>query len=112
MKISCPSCNASGEIPFHAIPEEGRFLNCPRCNHGFTVTRPKNDPNLFLVDTCPACNYSSFGEERFENCPKCGVVIKTFMERQREEQRLLKEQELLEKKHGPAPEYTRGEPAG
>ncbi|NVN90960.1 MAG: zinc-ribbon domain-containing protein [Desulfuromonadales bacterium] len=99
MKIECPNCNASGTVPSHAIPEEGRFFNCPRCKHGFTVMKPR-DTSSFLVDTCPACNYSSFGEERFDVCPKCGAIIKTFLERQREEQRMVREQELLNVKHG------------
>lgn len=99
MKIECPHCNAGGTVPAHAIPDEGRFFNCPRCKHGFTVMKPR-EVSSFLVDTCPACNYSSFGEERFEVCPKCGAIIKTFLERQREEQRMAREQELLNVKHG------------
>jgi len=100
MKIECPNCNTSGTVPSHAIPEEGRFFTCPRCKHGFTVMKPSAASDSFLVDTCPACNYSSFGEERFDVCPMCGAIIKTFLERQREEQRLLREQELLNMKHG------------
>jgi hypothetical protein len=48
----------------------------------------------------------------FGTCPKCGVVIKTFIERQREEQRLRRNDELLGKKFNnveiapPAPEFT------
>jgi predicted Zn finger-like uncharacterized protein len=97
MKIVCPNCNASGSIPEHVIPEDGHFLDCPRCKHGFTVMRPRATSESYLVDTCPACNYSTFGEERFETCPKCGVLIKTCLERQREEQRIVKEQVLLAK---------------
>lgn len=105
MKISCPNCNASGNIPEHDIPDAGRFLSCPRCKHGFTVTRPRTEAESFQVDTCPACNFSTFGEDRFGTCPKCGVVVKTYIERQREEQQRIREQELLTKKH------TREEPA-
>lgn len=99
MKIACPNCNAAGSIPEHDIPEEGRFLNCPRCKHGFTVTKPRNPADSFHVDTCPACNFSTFGEDRFATCPKCGVVVKTYTERQREEQQRMREHELLNKKH-------------
>lgn len=100
MKIVCPNCSASGSIPEHVIPVDGHFLSCPRCKHGFTVMRPSATSESYLVDTCPACNYSTFGEERFETCPKCGVLIKTCLERQREERRMVKEQELLAKKYG------------
>lgn len=95
MKIACPKCNATGNIPSHEIPLEGRFLTCPRCNHGFTVMKPPPTSDDYLVDTCPACHYSGFGSERFQTCPKCGVVVKAFVERQRAEQQVLREQELL-----------------
>lgn len=104
MKITCPNCNANDTIPSHLIPDEGRFLTCPRCKHGFTVRNPRGELNEFLVDICPACNFNSFGEERFEICPKCGVVVKAFLERQREEQRIKKEQELLDKNYSKKPE--------
>ena len=99
MKITCPKCNASGTLPEHEIPESGRFITCPRCKEGFNVTKPGSGVDLYLVDTCPSCGYSAFGnDESFGACPKCGVVIKTFVERQREEQLLKHNQELLGKK--------------
>ena len=100
MKITCPNCNATGNIPEHEIPEAGRFLNCPRCKQGFTVAKPRPAADSYLVDTCPACNYSDFGDDRFETCPRCGVFVKTWVERQREEKTRIREQELLTKTHG------------
>lgn len=98
MKITCPKCSATGNLPEHEIPSEGRFLNCPRCKHGFTVTKPRSGSDSYLVDTCPACNFSTFGEENFGTCPKCGILVKAFVERQREEQLQQRNQELLTKK--------------
>lgn len=98
MKISCPKCNASGTIPDHEIPETGRYISCPRCNEGFSVTKPRSGKDDYLVDTCPACSFSTFGDEMFGTCPKCGVSVKTFIERQREEQLQKRNQELLGKK--------------
>ncbi|MBW4055114.1 MAG: hypothetical protein HIU83_06890 [Proteobacteria bacterium] len=98
MKISCPKCNASGSIPDHEVPESGRFITCPRCKEGFTVTKPRPGNDVYLVDTCPSCSFSTFGDETFDTCPKCGIVVKMFVERQREEQRLKHNQELLGKK--------------
>lgn len=98
MKISCPKCSANGTIPDHEIPETGRFLNCPRCNEGFTITKPRSGKDDYLVDTCPACSFSTFGDETFSTCPKCGILIKAFVERQREENLLKRNQELLGKK--------------
>lgn len=98
MKITCPKCNAAGNIPDHEVPESGRFISCPRCNEGFTVSRPRSGTDVYLVDTCPSCGFSTFGEETFSTCPKCGIVVKTFVERQREEQLLKHNQELLGKR--------------
>ena len=98
MKISCPKCGASGNLPDHEIPEEGRFLSCPKCKHGFDVKKPKATSNEYLVDVCPACAYSTFGDERFGTCPKCGVFIKTYVDRQREEMARAREQEVLNRK--------------
>ncbi len=109
MKISCPKCNASGTIPDHEVPESGRFLNCPRCNEGFTVARQRSGSDVYLVDTCPSCSFSTFGDETFSDCPKCGVSVKVFVERQREEQRLKHNQELLGKKLN-NPEYIAVQP--
>lgn len=105
MKIVCPNCNANGTIPDHEISEQGRFLSCPRCNHGFTIKKPRAENNAYVVDTCPSCNYSTFGDESFSTCPKCGVMVKAFVERQREEAQRLRDQQLLAKKfsHAAAP---------
>ena len=99
MKIVCPNCNATGTIPDHEISDQGRFLNCPRCQHGFTVRKPRPEDNAYLVDTCPSCNFSTFGDESFSTCPKCGVNVKAFVDRQREEAQRLRDQELLTKKY-------------
>jgi hypothetical protein len=98
MKISCPKCGAVGNLPDHEIPEEGRFLSCPKCKNGFDVKKPRATTNEYLVDVCPACAYSTFGDERFGTCPKCGVMIKAFIDRQREEMARARDQELLTRK--------------
>lgn len=96
MKISCPKCNAKGSIPEHEIPETGRFINCPRCKERFSITRPQpTGTRSHLVDICPSCSYSTFGDEPFSTCPKCGIEVKTYVERQREEQIKKHNQELL-----------------
>jgi hypothetical protein len=113
MKITCPKCYATGSLPEHGIPETGRFITCPRCSEGFTVTNPRYAQNTdYRVDICPSCGYSASGDETFSTCPKCGVIVKTFIERQREELLQKHNQELLGKKQNvaeplpPAPEVT------
>jgi predicted Zn finger-like uncharacterized protein len=98
MQISCPNCNAIGSISDHEIPEEGRFLSCPRCMQTFTVNKPRAEVDDYLVETCPACGFNTFVEEYFATCPKCGVVAKTYIQRQREEDVLAREHELVNRK--------------
>ena len=98
MKITCPQCGANGTLPDHEIPEEGRFLSCPRCKHGFDVKKPRATSRDYLVDVCPACAYSTFGDQPFGTCPKCGVEIKAFIDRQREEKTRAREDEILNRK--------------
>jgi len=50
------------------------------------------------VDTCPSCNYNTFGEEPFSTCPKCGVIVKAYLERLRDQAQRQRDQELLTKK--------------
>lgn len=107
MKISCPKCKASGTTPDHDVPESGRIINCPRCKENFTVTRLRSSgTGTHLVDTCPSCCFSTFGDETFSVCPKCGIAVKTFVERQREEQLLKHNQQQLGKNETSQPEVA------
>jgi len=81
MRIECPHCKASGTINDLEIPDEGRYLNCPRCKESFQVTKPRRQmTSAFATNTCPSCGYSTCCEEVFDQCPQCGVVVKTLME--------------------------------
>jgi hypothetical protein len=110
MKISCPKCGANGNLPDHEIPEAVRFLSCPKCKQGFDVNKPRATTNEYRVDVCPACAYSTFGDECFGTCPNCGVVIKAFIDRQREEMTRVRDQEILNRKFSrdtsPVPKST------
>lgn len=95
MRIECPHCKASGTINEHTIPEEGMYLSCPRCKEGFQVNKPRRQmTSAYATNTCPSCGYSTFCEEVFDQCPKCGVVVKTLMERKLEQEARRREQGL------------------
>jgi predicted Zn finger-like uncharacterized protein len=81
MRIECPHCKASGTINDLEIPDEGRYLSCPRCKESFQVKKPRRQmTSAYATNTCPSCGYSTCCEEVFDQCPQCGVVVKTLME--------------------------------
>ena len=94
MRIECPHCKASGTINDLEIPEEGRYLNCPRCKESFQVKKPRRQmTSAYATNTCPACGYSTCCEEVFDQCPQCGLVVKALMEQKFAQQAQHREQQ-------------------
>lgn len=82
MKIECPSCHLSGKINEVELPAGGRELKCPRCKNSFHVAKPPAPAgSQDLMNICPACQYSTFTEELFAVCPKCGLVGSSYREK-------------------------------
>ncbi|MBT0665432.1 zinc-ribbon domain-containing protein [Geobacter pelophilus] len=87
MKIECPNCKLSGEVNDHEVPLDGRYIDCPRCKTGFQVKKPLAkgwNPNM--MSACPACQYSTFTDEMFDVCPKCGLQGSVYHEKKRKQQ--------------------------
>ncbi len=75
MKIECPSCRLAGNINELELPPEGSLINCPRCKERFHVAKPAPAADSGpLMNTCPVCQYSTFTDEMFSVCPKCGAT--------------------------------------
>ena len=62
-----------------------------------TWTAPAAKKNFFVKKTavanwadtitdCPECGYSTFSAERFDVCPKCGLVVKNRNEQRKKQQ--------------------------
>jgi predicted Zn finger-like uncharacterized protein len=103
MKIECPSCHLSGKVNELELPPDGREMKCPRCKAAFHVNRPpppagKQD----LMSMCPACQYSTFTDEMFAVCPKCGLVGSEYrhnLRKQKENDQMLRDEELMTRSH-------------
>jgi predicted Zn finger-like uncharacterized protein len=86
MKIECPSCRLTGTINPVDLPPEGRNFECPKCRTSFYVAKPAPDAEgKYLMSICPVCQYSTFTDEMFAVCPKCGTkgvdYHKTFLKK-------------------------------
>jgi hypothetical protein len=57
---------------------------CPRCKSTFPVQRTAPANWADSLTDCPDCGYSSFTAERFDVCPKCGLVGRDYHERIRQ----------------------------
>jgi predicted Zn finger-like uncharacterized protein len=69
MKVECPGCEWSTEIPDEKIPVEGRKGTCPKCKTTFEVKKPIQQPITpprTEVKPCPLC-----GEEILLVAKKC-----------------------------------------
>jgi predicted Zn finger-like uncharacterized protein len=84
MKIECPGCKLSGNIDDSTVPATGLAMTCPRCKKPFTVEKPvvAAGEAVAMLDSCPKCQYSTFSEEKFAICPKCGLVVADYHKEQ------------------------------
>ncbi len=40
MKVQCPKCGFSGNVADELIPDQGRFVGCPKCHERFLIQKP------------------------------------------------------------------------
>ncbi|WP_281184706.1 zinc-ribbon domain-containing protein [Trichlorobacter lovleyi] len=113
MRIECPNCKASGTINDLEIPDDGMMLACPRCKESFRVEKPrKKATSAFATNTCPSCGYSTFCEEVFDECPHCGLDVKTVIERKRKEDVQKQELEMRNRNIRPDTVVALPQPSG
>src|SRR5512144_853487 len=98
MKIECPSCHLSGKVNELELPPDGRELKCPRCKASFHVNKPPAPAGKQeLMSMCPACQYSTFTDEMFAVCPKCGLVGSEYrqnLRKQKEGDQVRRDEDL------------------
>ncbi len=123
MKIQCPNCKITGQISDAKVPAEGIMLNCPKCRTPFRVKRDAASgwQSGDCMSICPGCNYSTFSDETFDVCPKCGLVAREYNaklrekgqqeEQTREEERLRLEEEKALRKYGIIEDGPKAQPA-
>ncbi len=99
MKIECPSCRLAGNINEVELPPEGSLINCPRCKEQFHVAKPAPAAKSgHMMNTCPVCQYSTFTDEMFSECPKCGTTGTNYQEmlkKKTERERIKRDHEIL-----------------
>lgn len=78
MRIDCPNCKLSGQISDIKIAPEGQYIDCPRCKSSFFVQKSTPSRTADTLTDCPECGYSTFTDDRFDICPQCGLIAKTY----------------------------------
>lgn len=94
MKIICPHCNFSREVPAEKIPDRPVKVTCPKCQQGFSFDKTAAAAAAafdadFIGDTaggaaagtttCPACGLE---QPAGDSCGGCGVVYARWAARQ------------------------------
>lgn len=76
MKIACPHCGFSREVPDDQVPARPARATCPKCQQGFDFDRSAAGD---AVTTCPACGLA---QPAGDLCAGCGVVYAKWAARQ------------------------------
>jgi len=76
MKIVCPHCSFSREVPDGQIPARPVRVTCPKCQQGFDFDK---DTSGAAVTICPACGLA---QPAGALCAGCGVVYAKWAARQ------------------------------
>ena len=79
MKITCPGCQWSAEVPDEKIPAGGVTATCRNCQVKFQVSRESvsiREPEFF----CPQCGA---GQAVSDTCIHCHLIFAKYAEKQR-----------------------------
>lgn len=104
MKIACPHCSFTREVPDAQIPDRPVKVTCPKCQQGFSFDKtaaavtaafdatfgdtpdpaagPATGPAA-ATTTCPACGLQ---QPAGESCSGCGVIYAKWAARHKENQ--------------------------
>lgn len=69
MKVTCPGCNWSADVPDEKIPVEGRKGTCPKCQTKFDVKRIEKP----VIEQVPITSPTTRRDTK--PCPLCGEEI-------------------------------------
>ena len=80
MRLTCPHCNFSKEVPEERLPKQPTKVTCPQCKQSFSLPQhpaaePAPEPSAAAQITCPACRTS---QPRSESCVTCGLIFARY----------------------------------
>ena len=79
MKISCPGCQWSAEVPEEKIPAGGVNAICPKCRARFPVSREAASAPAPEF-SCPKCGTA---QPESDACIHCQIIFAKYAEKQR-----------------------------
>ncbi len=91
MKVTCPSCEWSAEVPDEKIPAKGGKGTCPKCQTKFEVKREEAPPPDFAFEPskpenskpCPFCGEQILADAK--KCKHCGEFLDPLLIKARNE---------------------------
>ena len=79
MKITCPGCQWSVEVPDDKVPAVGAIATCRKCQTRFPVSREAVDPPMPDF-SCPQCGKA---QPASNACIYCHIIFSKYAEKQR-----------------------------
>jgi len=79
MKITCPGCQWSAEVPDEKVPPEGVTATCKKCQTRFPVSREPVVPPAPDF-SCPNCGTA---QPVSDTCSHCQIIFAKYAEKQR-----------------------------
>lgn len=73
MKIACPHCGFSREVPDDQVPDRPVKVTCPKCQQGFAFDKTAVGAAV-AADPAGASQQAAASEEPPTTCPACGLA--------------------------------------
>lgn len=92
MKVTCPKCGFQGNIKDELIPDDGKFLKCPKCKYDFYWMKPIDEETLKDMDTVYQISIQSWSENKGRELTK---IEKDDLWKQIKQQRELEDEIMI-----------------
>jgi len=75
MRLTCPHCQFSKEVPDARLPQEPTRASCPQCKESFPLPLRSTTPEPARQLDCPACGTTQIESS---TCSSCGLIFAKY----------------------------------